>query len=200
MEEKECCPCCENHCAKDALACGKGRRYFSGDTLEAANENKHRGGHHGGKKHHHEEAMDTDEKLRMLMRRCGHILWHRSGGKASQERVLRLLVKQEAMTQKELLEALEVKPGSLSELLGKLEANELIIRKQNEQDKRGVDVCLSEQGKQAAMTQNDERSQQTREMFACLDEEEKDELLQLLDKLLHSWKHQFHDGHHHKDK
>lgn len=203
MEENlKQCPCCENHCSCDALQCGKGRRYFSaneeqneGNTKEHNHEHRHE---HKGKYHH--EDKDKDEQLRMLMRRCGHVLWHQSGGKESQKRILSILSRHEVMTQKELQEELDIKSGSLSEILGKIEHDALIERKPNEQDKRNIDVCLSEAGKQAVQLNRQARQQETKEMFACLSEEEKDQLLVILHKLVHAWKAEGRQTHHHKHK
>lgn len=202
-ENQKQCPCCENHCSCDALQCGKGRHYFSaneeqneGNTKERKLEHRHE---HKGK-HLHYEDKDKDEQLRMLMRRCGHVLWHQSGGKESQKRILSILARHEVMTQKELQEELDIKSGSLSEILGKIENDALIERKPNEQDKRNIDVCLSEAGKQAVELDRQARHEETKEMFASLRDAEKDQLLVILHKLVHAWKVEGRQTHHHKHK
>lgn len=191
------CPCCENHCTSDALQCGRGRRYFQeGQERKESPAHAHE---HRGKHHHDMGAMDTDEKLAKLMRHCGHILWHQSGNKQGQRRILSLLEKQGVMTQKELQKELDIQSGSLSEVLGKLEKKGWIERRQNEADKRNVDVMITKRGEEEIQVQSMDRQKSPQELFHCLDEEEKVALVKILDKLIHVWKE---DGrshkHHHK--
>lgn len=198
-ENQKICQCCENHCPSDALQCGKGRRYFSGNEEQKDERlDKRKQKHHG--RHHHED-MDQDEQLRMLMRRCGHILWHQSGGKGSQKRILSILSHHDVMTQKELQEELDIKSGSLSEILGKIEQDALIERKPNEHDKRNMDVRISEAGKKAVQFYQEERHKETKEMFTCLSEAEKEQLLDILHKLIYAWKSdEAHHSHHKHNK
>lgn len=200
MKEQEFCPECYKHCSKDALACGRGRRYFKETVVEDQASESIRRHHHGRKHHCPDETMDSDEKLQMMLRRCGRILGHRSGEKSSQERILYILAKKGKIAQKALLEELDVKAGSLSEILGKLEQSELIIRTQNESDKRNVDIMLSEHGKAVVMERKGKRKQKNKDMFTCFDENEKEQLIQLLETLFHSWKQQHHVLHHHHGK
>lgn len=201
MEEKNLikCPCCENHCSCDALQCGKGRRYFNNDAQQTTTDQHDHKHSHGGKgRHHHhgEEDMDKDEQLRMLLRRCGHVLWLQNGGKESQKRILSILARHDVMTQKELQEELDIKLGSLSEILGKIEKDALIERTANEQDRRNINVKLTETEKQAVQEHREEKQKETKEMFACLSEEEKDQLFTSLHKLVHSWKSEGKHNHH----
>lgn len=193
MKEQLQCPCCEKQCAKDALKCGKGRNFFQQESITEGEKPTQRHFHNG--RYHQEEGATIDDDLRMLMRKCGHILWHRFGGKASQERILRLLSKKQMTTQRELLELTDVKAGSLSEILGKLESNELIVRTQNAEDKRSVDVQLTALGKQQADEHREERHQETVDMFSCLDDAEKEALFIMLEKLHRNWKSRT-EGHH----
>lgn len=61
MAEK-ICPQCENHCPADALKCGKGEKYF------------------GIRRQEREiSSMTADERILVLLRRCGHYLHHNAG-------------------------------------------------------------------------------------------------------------------------
>ena len=97
-------------------------------------------------------------------------------------RVLRLLdLGGGSLSQRELTELMGVMPGSLSELLRKMEARGLITRIRLEEDRRKVTVSLTETGKEKAA----ERGH--RDIFAALDENEKEQLKALLKKLTEAW-------------
>lgn len=97
-------------------------------------------------------------------------------------RVLRLLdLGGGSLSQRDLTELMGVMPGSLSELLGKMEARGLITRIRLEEDRRKVTVSLTEAGKEKAA----ERGR--RDIFATLNDEEKEQLKTLLAKLTAAW-------------
>ncbi len=104
----------------------------------------------------------------------------RHGGPAAgQGRVLQLLRQEESLPQRELLLRLGIRPGSLSELIGKLEAKGLIERERDDQDRRKATVRITPAGRAAA-----EESQAEADPFAVLTEEEQDALRALLTKVL----------------
>lgn len=67
MENQTNCPCCGNHCPKDDLQCGRGKRYF-GETAQSPAKDGHA---HGAPF----ENGDEEPAVTML-RRCGHLLHH----------------------------------------------------------------------------------------------------------------------------
>ena len=85
--------------------------------------------------------------------------------------------------QTDIQEELRVQPGSVSELLSKLEKNDLIVRKKSRLDKRAVIISLTQKG--AAETkvrlQKEENSP-----FDVLTDEEQETLRTILRKLLSS--------------
>ena len=89
-----------------------------------------------------------------------------------------------ALTQRELIELTGRRSATLSEQLDGMEKSGLISRCKNEQDKRNVDVELTEYGKKAAM-QN--RQAYADELFAAMPQRKKQQLAGLLDSLLHTW-------------
>ena len=98
------------------------------------------------------------------------------------KRVLRLLdLGGGSMTQHELMQLMDVRPGSLSELLGKMEARGLIARERGESDHRRVTICLTDAGQEKA------KERGRRDLFAALDDAEKEQLKTLLAKLTASW-------------
>lgn len=149
--------------------------------------------------------MTMDEKLLHQLRSCGHFLRFQTGGKGGQRRILSILAEKGSMTQRELMELVEVRSGSLSEILAKIEDQGFIARTQNEQDKRNVDISLTEEGKAHAESLKANHAEMVAGLFSGLSEEEKQQLLVLMEKLRNTWEKQGrleelrrHDhGHHH---
>lgn len=101
------------------------------------------------------------------------------------ERVLSILLEQpEGMHQKEILEKMHIRPSSLSELIDKLESDRYVERNADENDRRTTLITLTEKGKARAYEVLDERKAEADERFKALTEEEKKQLLVLLQKLL----------------
>ena len=119
-----------------------------------------------------------------LLRRCGHYLHRRNGENRSQNRILYILMDRETMTQKELTEILHIQPGSMSEILTKLEGRGYLTRERDEKDHRKVVLRITAQGRETAMTWKEDS---VNELFADLTQEERDQLKALLIKVLRSW-------------
>lgn len=139
-------------------------------------------------------SLDTNNKLIWNFRDIGHIMRHISEGKGSQKRILILLNEAGIITQRELTKRLGIQPGSVSEVLAKLEAMELITRSLSETDHRTVDLQLTETGKELAKEASSQREARHQEMFSCLSEEEKATLLDLLEKVNLDWKDRFREN------
>lgn len=133
------------------------------------------------------DSLDGNSKLIWNLRDIGHTLRHISEGKGSQKRVLILLQEAGGMTQRELTQRVGVQPGSASEVIGKLEAAGLLIRSPSETDRRTTDIALTDSGKAAAEDALAQRQERHQQMFACLAEDEKGTLLQLLEKVNADW-------------
>lgn len=118
----------------------------------------------------------------------------------SQKRILIILKEAGPLTQKELTERLGVQPGSASEILSKLENAGLIIRTQNEIDRRTTDIQLTDAGTELALEAAELRQQRHEEMFSCLTLEEKATLLSLLEKSAQTGNTAHHGGHSHHDE
>lgn len=116
------------------------------------------------------------------MRRCGHYLAHRAGAVSSRERMLRLLAERGEMQQSDLVYLLELRSASVSEQLGKLEAQGLVERRRSEEDRRGVTIELTHAGRELA-----ESAGAQADMFSALSGEEQEQLRELLQRLLSSW-------------
>ena len=133
------------------------------------------------------QTLDTDGKLLALLHESGHTAHFLFDGKGSQNRILHILAKEGAMTQRALTEHLGIQPGSASEVIGKLEKAGLILRVTSDEDRRTADISLTDAGKAQAEEHTAKQREKLREMFSALTEEEKESLLKILEKLNISW-------------
>ena len=138
------------------------------------------------------DALDTDGKLAVKLRE----LHHRGRGvmesRGGQGKILGILAREGSMTQRALTEQLGIQPGSASEVIGKLERAGLIERSENAADRRTADIKLTEQGREQAESAPKEKPA----LFSALSDEEKAQLLSLLEKLDADWKSRFSEGGH----
>lgn len=134
-------------------------------------------------------SLDTNNKLIWNFRDIAHTMHQISEGKSSQKRILILLNENGStpLTQKELTERLGVQPGTVSEVLNKLEAAGLILRTPSATDRRTAALHLTEAGKIQASQAASDRNDRHLQMFASLSDSEKQTLLQLLEKLNEDW-------------
>jgi DNA-binding MarR family transcriptional regulator len=124
---------------------------------------------------HGEDALAT--KLRLVSDRL-----MRSGGrKRGQERILDVLSKEGDIPQRDLGHLLHIQPGSLSEILAKLENKGFITREQDSADRRIIMVRITEEGKNQTGIEGEDKKM---DFFSSLTEEEKKTLADLLDKLI----------------
>jgi DNA-binding MarR family transcriptional regulator len=116
-----------------------------------------------------------------LMARAYH---RRDSAHHAQHRVLSLLLENGAMPQGELLEILDVRSSSLSELLRKLEDRGLILRERNPEDRRGFIISPTDQARELAPDNGGALGVDN--LFDCLDETEREQLRAILGKLVAS--------------
>ena len=107
------------------------------------------------------------------------------GGALARERLLVTLAEHEGgMRQKELSEIAGNRASAMSEMVAKLETDGYVRRKVDPSDKRATLVTLTELGEARAAEVADERDQMFADLFGCLNDEEKEQLNAILDKLL----------------
>ncbi|BAN75068.1 MULTISPECIES: MarR family winged helix-turn-helix transcriptional regulator [Lacticaseibacillus] len=134
----------------------------------------------------------------------------------NQLRLLRLLDQKGEMTNSDLVEALDIRPSSVSALVQKLEELGLISRHESETDKRVQLIGLTDDGRKFIETTGKLRTDLPDQIFSGLSEEEQAELLKLINKLsedlanrddlswpegkqfddMRIWAERFHHGHH----
>ena len=129
--------------------------------------------------------------LAELIDMAGRLLRRRpQGGPAQgQALVLSILAGREALSQRQLQQMLGIQPGSLSELLSKLEAKGLIVREKAE-DRRGNLLRITDAGRAAIPDAPDGGD----DPFSPLTDEQQDQLAALLRQLLGRWIGEMDDG------
>ncbi|MBY4797707.1 winged helix DNA-binding protein [Collinsella sp. AGMB00827] len=122
---------------------------------------------------------------------CGHYLHFRVGGRSGQSPILCLLALNGGrLSQREIGLNFDLKPGSLSEILTKLEAAGLVERERVEADRRQRIVKLTEEGAVTAEREMQARRAFRNRAFAVLSTEEQEQLIALLGKVRTSWEEQ----------
>lgn len=109
---------------------------------------------------------------------------HKIGRAAmSQGRLLECLHKNNGIAQKELSEMLDIRPGSLSELVTKAENRKLIERRDNPDDKRVTNIFLTEKGLREVQKFIVLYREMTKDIFDSLSDKEQSALCAKLKEL-----------------
>lgn len=140
----------------------------------------------------HYNASDINGKLVINFRDISHTMRSLYEGRGSQKRVLIILLEMGKITQRALTERLGIQPGSASEVISKLENAGLILRTDSKEDHRTADISLTEEGIMKAEEAKHQRDQRHEEMFSCLSDSEKKQLLVLLEKITLDWEKRYH--------
>lgn len=151
----------------------------------------------------HYNAADINDKLIINLRDISHTMRNLYEGKGSQKRILIVLNEIDgSIAQRELTKRLGIQPGSASEVIAKLESEGYVKRTPSETDRRTTNVTLTEAGKAAAAQAVGERDDRHKQMFSCLSEDEKSQLLSLLEIVRKDWEKRYQDssktGFHHR--
>ena len=118
----------------------------------------------------------------MGMHGHGHMGMHGHG--FGRERALRVIAGFEGgVRQKTLTEELRINPSSVSELITKLQNDGYVKRTVDPEDKRATLITLTELGEARAAELQDEKSEMLGKAFANLTDDEKEQLIALLEKL-----------------
>lgn len=106
-----------------------------------------------------------------------------------QGRVLSLLKMEPEMSQKKLAYLLGIRPQSMGELLTKLEQNGYITRTQSAEDRRAMNIHLTDKGAEVAASneQFHEQERKADEIFNCLSEDERKNLAGYLDRIIEAY-------------
>lgn len=128
--------------------------------------------------------MKKEENVTLLrlVHQCAHRL-SASEKYRGQGRLLNLLRERGTLTQRELIELTGRRSATLSEQLEKMEKSGYLTRQKNQQDRRNVDVTLTDLGREAALEARADRERRAG-VFDGLTPREREELTALLEKLL----------------
>ena len=100
------------------------------------------------------------------------------------ERVLEVISRYEGgVRQKTLTEELRINPSSVSEMISKLENDGYVKRAVDPADKRATLISLTELGEARTAELSDERNERLDKAFGALADDEKEQLIALLEKL-----------------
>lgn len=120
--------------------------------------------------------------------------WHgeppHGGGQPhrAQGRLLMKLLEQDGMALREIVQEMDIRPSSATELVAKLEQAGLVERRSNPEDKRVTNVYLTEAGRERAEEMQGGKQQRMEALFGGLTQEEQQQLSALLGKLIESLK------------
>ena len=130
------------------------------------------------------EELTVDGRLLALLRMAGHLAMMRPGLRSGQYRLLSLLSGGEPVSQRQLAAQMRIQPGSLSELLGKLEQAGAVTRERSSEDRRACSVQITATGKERLEKMQESMDIDRSELLCCLTDEEKTTLTALLEKLM----------------
>lgn len=90
----------------------------------------------------------------------------------------------DGLTNAEIAELLDIKPSSVTAQVKQLEEAEMVIRKQDENDKRVNRIFLTEKGREAQETRDTMHNDISETIFGNLTDEEQEQLANLMEKLV----------------
>lgn len=132
------------------------------------------------------KLLESKELVKKLGR-CGHFLYFKMEGYSGRTRVLMSLLKEGELLQKDLQQKLNIKSGSMSDLLIKMESENLIERIKSREDGRNMIIKLTDKGKEESLIKKEVFDKKVVELFDCISREEKDTLDNILEKILNHW-------------
>ena len=128
------------------------------------------------------EVILASLKLSRALRRCPPEHGEHSFPPAV-GRLLACAAENPGVSSRELCELLDVRPSSLSEMLARAEADGLLTRTVDEEDRRVQRISLSEKGQQLIADMEKARSLDAQKKTACFTDEEKRQFCALCDRL-----------------
>lgn len=195
----EKCPLCKRGCKIDETSCCKGKKFVRLLNEGEVTEEKLLELKEQVKKREEFKKLPQEDRLMMMLGKCGMILNNKDCSHNGKGRILKVLLEEGMMTQSDLQNTIDIRSGSLSEILIKMEDKELITRKKDNDDKRKINIQITEKGKEAISLKEEENKNKAKELFNSIDEEEKKQLEVILLKLIKSWRMNHNHGEHLKD-
>ena len=120
---------------------------------------------------------------------CGHYMHVNGGGRSGRAPIICAIAKRGGeMPQRALMNLFDLKAGSLSEVLAKIERDGFIERTRDPQDRRQLIIRLTEAGREQAAFEQARREKFRAEALTCLSKEEKEQLEDMLSRVKEHWK------------
>ena len=127
----------------------------------------------------HYENLSLGDRITFQIQALGHMLNRLPESRDGQRRVLEILMDRGSLSQRELMELCEIRSGSLSELIARMESGGYIVRFPNPRDRRTLDVSLTEAGLVAAQALRTRRQ----DLYEGISQEDQKTLLHALEAL-----------------
>ncbi len=137
------------------------------------------------------ENLEQKTRVIFLMEKYAHYIFHRFFEKPGRDRALRVLYESGTVTQKVFADKMNIRPSSASDILAKMESEELITRACDDGDKRNINVTLTEYGTHLAEYIIVKQKEAAGKMMLSLSDEELTTLETLMNKLLDEWDYKF---------
>ncbi|WP_175412976.1 MarR family transcriptional regulator [Clostridium sp. AWRP] len=100
-----------------------------------------------------------------------------------QSRMLTIVAENEGITQRQLAEIMDVRPASMTVMIGKMELFGLIERKQDAKDQRVMHIYITDSGRKAEEESRISTQQLVGSLFQSLSDEEVKQMLMITEKL-----------------
>ncbi len=137
----------------------------------------------------HQQEGSLSHKVLYDLGFFGHYLHVHAGGRSGKQHVLaKLHMAGGQLSQRELQERSHISSAALSEVLSKLECEGLVIRSRSDEDRRQMDISLTDEGTKQAIMRKREFEAFEAECLSCLSDEEQAQLLGMLDRLVEHWR------------
>jgi DNA-binding MarR family transcriptional regulator len=137
---------------------------------------------------------DLMKQLRFISQASNAFMRDHKQKLTGQQRVLAVLAHADNLNQSYLAAILDLRPSSLAELLKKMEQNGDIVRTEDATDKRSKQVALTEQGRQKAQKNADQKTADYSEIFfKGLDEDQQKQFGDYLAKITAGWPDDFQE-------
>ena len=135
---------------------------------------------------HNERLMEQIFRLYAVLRRGPGMggEGEKGGRPSAQNRILLMLGESDGISQRDMTTLLRLRPQSVSETLSKLVAAGLVERRQSARDKRIFNIFLTDEGRDRVTELIEDRPDFAAEFLSPLTDEEKDQLAELLGKLV----------------
>lgn len=126
--------------------------------------------------------MDINYTARLIHRQ-GRDLLEELGLHWGQPPLLAYLDEKEGASQQEIARALDIRPATLTKMVGRLEEEGYLVRRKDDKDRRLVRVFLTDRARRSLGRLYADMDKKEKEALASFSPQEKDQLARLLKKL-----------------